>query len=78
MRRVWWDRVASPIPEEEWTTAEKRTPGDRPRTGGARQSPPKEGLGRARNRWSSGDCRRWQIGRSSPATDASKIEIRPC
>ena len=73
-----WTPEASLSPEEEWTTAERRKQGDRPRTGGAHLSPPNEGLGRARNKWSSGDCRRWQIGRSSPATDVPKIETPPC
>ena len=40
--------------------------------------PPKEGHGRARNRWSSGDWLKWQRGLSSPATDATKTETRPC
>ena len=67
---------ASPTPEEEWTTAERRKLGDHLRTGGARPSTPKEGLGRARNKRSSGDCQRWQIGRSSPATDTPKIKTQ--
>ena len=69
---------ALPRPETEWTTEEKRMPGDRPRTGGARLFPLKEGRRRARNRWSSGDWLRWQRGLSSPATDATKIETCPC
>ena len=73
-----WTPEALLSPEEEWTTAERRKQGDRPRTGGASPSPPTEGRGRARNKWSIGDCLRWQRGRSSPATDAPKIETPPC
>ena len=40
-----WTPEALLSPEEEWTTAERRNQGGRPRTGGASPSPPKEGRG---------------------------------
>ena len=55
-----------------------RLPPDRPRTGGRRPCPPTEGLGKAKNKSSSGDWRRSQTNLSAPAKDDIKTETRSC